>query len=112
MALSGARLIRLLPEAEASPSPTSLPLSLSVIAARSSNPPFPCLRIRGRATRTADFIISASCQNETYVTGSRVRRIAGRPECRDEHRRGQTDPECKSRSILHVARSDLADQSY
>lgn len=58
--------------------------------------------IRKSPARTADFIISASCQVETYVTSSHVQRIVGQPEyIVDQHRHnGQMDAEYKF--LVHI----------
>jgi len=92
MALSGSQLIRLSPVSQVYLSVTAFSPSV-----RAANPQplcallflvlvphparYPHLNpIRKSPARTADFIISASCQVEPYVTGSRVQRFVGRPE--------------------------------
>lgn len=78
---------------------------------------YPHLRpIRKSPSRTADFIISASCQVELYVTGSRVQRIVSRPEyIVDEHcRYGQIDAEYKFHVhiITHINEIGLSCNTY
>lgn len=85
---------------------TAFPLSLSLGPRRQLSTPLRALlflvlvphparyphlhRIWKSPARTADFIISASCQVEPYVTGSRVQRIVGRLEyIVDKHRRNE-----------------------